>query len=67
VTRLRTEDIRSISADLIKYDRELMGKTGCPLGGIACRAAGVDPNEIQKIAGGHSVGVIPFTSGEGII
>jgi pyrrolysine biosynthesis protein PylD len=67
VTRLKTEDILHISAGLVLYDRELMDKTGCTLGGIACRAAGVDPAEIQKIAGANLVGVIPFTGGEGII
>jgi len=67
VTRLAEEDVRSIPADLAAYDTELIAKTGHSLAGLACHAAGLKGAEIKDIFGSVLVGVIPVTSGEGII
>jgi len=67
MTRLTTDDIRSIADELEAYDEELVTKTGCSLRGIACRAAGIRESEINKIAADIRVGIIPITFGQGII
>ena len=67
MTRLTTDDIATIVDDLQAYDSELYSKTGCTLGGIACRAAGILESELNKISTGLLVGVIPITFGEGVI
>ena len=67
MTRLTTNDIRQISAQLKDYDTELIKKTGCSLRGIACRAAGFQESDFEKISGDLLVGIIPLTFGQGII
>lgn len=67
MTRLVSDDIADIVDKLEDYDTELISKTGHSLRGIACAAAGVDESRIRKILGNLLVGVIPITSGEGII
>jgi pyrrolysine biosynthesis protein PylD len=49
------------------YDAELAAKTGITLRGIACCAAGVKEDEIEPVLDDVLVGVIPISSGEGII
>ncbi len=67
MTRLASDDIADIVDKLEDYDTELISKTGHPLRGIACAAVGVDEFRIRNILGNLRVGVIPITSGEGII
>jgi pyrrolysine biosynthesis protein PylD len=67
VTRLKTDEIISIAAGMADYDAELAAKTGFTLRGIACCAAGVREDEIQPMLDSVQVGVIPISSGEGII
>lgn len=67
MTRLRTDDIKHITSRLSEYDSELMLKTGCSLRGLACRTAGIEENEIENRLKNVRVGVIPITSGKGII
>jgi pyrrolysine biosynthesis protein PylD len=67
VTRLITTDISDIAANLKNYDRELVDRTGYSLSGIACRAAEIDEAQIKNLLPKIRVGVIPITSGEGII
>ena len=67
MTRLRTDDIKHITSRLSEYDSELMLKTGCSLRGLACRTAGIEENEIDNRLKNVRVGVIPITSGKGII
>ena len=67
MTRLKAQDVESISAKLFQYDTELISKTGHPLRGIACLAAGVQEDEIKKHLKKVRVGVIPITVGEGVI
>ena len=67
MTRLITADISNIAANLKNYDAELIAKTGHSLNGIACRAAEIDEAPIQNLLPAIQVGVIPITSGEGII
>ena len=57
MTRLTTHDVESISAELFEYDTELNFKTGHPLGGVACLAAGVQEDEIKKDLKKVQVGV----------
>jgi len=67
VTRLATDDVKSISAELADYDSELTAKTGCSLRGVACLAAGVQEEEIKDSLKNARIGVIPITGGEGVI
>lgn len=67
VTRLRTEDIVHIAAQLADYDKELIAKTGFSLRGIACHAADVKEDDIKNLLKDIVVGVIPITSGKGVI
>ena len=67
MTRLITTDISDIAANIENYDRELVDRTGCSLSGIACRAAEIDEAQIKNLLPEIRVGVIPISSGEGII
>jgi pyrrolysine biosynthesis protein PylD len=67
VTRLATDDVKSISAELSEYDSELTAKTGYSLRGVACLAAGVQEEEINDSLKNALIGVIPITGGEGVI
>jgi pyrrolysine biosynthesis protein PylD len=67
VTRLATDDVKSIPAQLAEYDAELTARTGCSLRGIACLTAGVQEDEIKNRLQNALVGVIPINAGEGVI
>ena len=67
MTRLKTDDVINIAASMAEYEVELTAKTGLTLRGIACHAAGVREDDIETILENVSVGVIPISSGEGII
>jgi len=67
VTRLITADISNIAANLKNYDRELVARTGYSLSDIACRAAEIDEAQIKNLLPEIRVGVIPISSGDGII
>jgi pyrrolysine biosynthesis protein PylD len=67
VTRLKSLDIESISAQLDNYDAELRIKTGCTLLGLACHAVETEKNIIQDLIVSFKVGVVPTTCGKGII
>jgi pyrrolysine biosynthesis protein PylD len=67
VTRLQESDLSSLGRRLSTYDQELQEKTGLTLRQIACRAAGVDEEEIVRMIQTPTVGVIPVTVGEGTI
>ena len=67
MTRLITDDISDIAANLKNYDAELVARTGHTLSGIACRAAEIDEAQIKNLLPEIRVGVIPISSGEGII
>jgi pyrrolysine biosynthesis protein PylD len=67
MTRLVSEDIRFIGDDLARYDAELLRKTGLGLRQIACRAAGMKEEAARRSLASVAAGVVPVTSGEGII
>lgn len=67
MTRLRTSDIANIGATISTYEAELIANTGYDLSGIACRAADISEMHFQKRVKVLSIGVIPITSGQGII
>ena len=67
MTRLITKDISNIAANLKNYDSELVARTGCSLSGIACRAAEIDEAQIKNLLPEIRGGVIPISSGEGVI
>jgi pyrrolysine biosynthesis protein PylD len=67
MTRLTGEIIQSIKDDLAIYDGELQRKTGLSLRQLACRASGIGEAEARKLLGSILVGVVPVTSGEGMI
>jgi pyrrolysine biosynthesis protein PylD len=64
---LATDDVKSIPAELANYDAELTAKTGCSLKKVACQAAGIQEDLIQKFLESLRIGVIPITAGKGAI
>ena len=67
MTRLTIDDIINIATQLADYDKELIAKTGCSLRGIACHATDVEEDDIKNLLNDVVVGVIPITSGKGVI
>ena len=67
MTRLASDDVKSIPAELADYDAELTSKTGYSLRGVACLAAGLPEEEIKDSLKNARIGVIPITGGEGVI
>ena len=67
MTRLQSNDISRIAADLNHYDRQLVERTGCSLRAIACRAGEIEEAQIMGLLPDLRVAVIPISSGEGII
>jgi pyrrolysine biosynthesis protein PylD len=67
VTRLATDDVKSISAELSEYDAELAAKTGHSLRGVACLAAGLQEDKIKNRLKDARIAVIPITVGAGVI
>jgi pyrrolysine biosynthesis protein PylD len=67
VTRLHESDLSGLAQGLSTYDQALQEKTRLTLRQIACRAVGVDEEEIVRMIQDPIVGVIPVTVGEGTI
>ncbi len=67
MTRLRTRDIAAVGPGLEAYDAELLDRTGMTLRQIACRASGIDEAEALGAVAAARVGVVPVTSGRGIL
>jgi 3-methylornithyl-N6-L-lysine dehydrogenase len=67
VTRLTTGDIKDIAAELPAYESSLVEKTGCSLRQLACRAMEVIEKDVQASMEHTLVGVIPMTSGGGVL
>ena len=67
MTRLQDSDLSGLARNLSAYDQELREQTGLTLRQIACRAVGVDEEEIVRRIHTPTVGVIPVTVGEGTI
>ena len=67
MTRLQTNDIAKITAQLQAYDEELVSKTGHTLRQIACHAVGLEEREVGTIPSTLSVGVVPIEWGQGVI
>ncbi len=67
MTRLTSEAIQFMKEDLALYDADLLRKTGLGLLQIACRAVGMEEAEARRSLPSVVAGVVPMTSGEGII
>ena len=67
MTRLDAADIAQVGTTLRQYERELTAKTGCDLIGLACRAAGISRARFKRRAAVRSVGLVPVTTGQGVI
>ena len=67
MTRLTTWDIQGITHALPTYDASLIKKTGCSLRQIACIAMQVTEKDIQVSLERTVVGVVPMTSGDGVL
>lgn len=65
--RLSSELLIDIDKGLDNYNRELLGKTGCTLRGIASHAAGATEKEVFEASNSTPVAVVPITAGKGII
>lgn len=67
MTRLKTEDIEGIGADLVRCDRQLQIMTGSALFDLARLAAGVSPEKIIPAPRDCRVAAIPISGGQGLI
>lgn len=67
MTRLKPNDIETISAQLTHYDNELLQKTGHTMRGIACHALGIDEEAILPRLGTNTIGIVPILGGQGVI
>ena len=67
MTRLQSNDINRVAADLSHYDAQLVERTGYSLRAIACRAGGIEEAQITGLLADLRTAVIPITGGEGII
>ncbi len=67
MTRLTTGDIQGISGDLPTYESSLIQKTGCSLRQLACRTMEVIEKDVQSSMKHTVVGVVPMTSGGGVL
>ena len=67
MTRLKTDDIVDIVPKLDVFDTRLRSQTGQSLKGLAGLAAGTGPNAWLARLSETTVGVIPFSCGQGII
>jgi pyrrolysine biosynthesis protein PylD len=63
MTRLREEDLCSISRDLPAYDAELLQKTGLGLKGIAARTVGIS----EEVFSSRLAAAVSMTGGQGRI
>ncbi len=67
MTRLIEEWIKTIGSSIRDYEFDLMKKTGLSLVALAAAAGEMPEERIRNAAANIKVGVIPFTSGQGII
>ncbi len=67
MTRLQSEDIATIAAQLETYNEELVARTGHNLKQIACHAAELPEPDGLKIISGLKIGVVPIHWGQGRI
>ena len=67
MTRLKEEDINKIGPTLHAYDAHLAKTTGLTLKEISIRAAGLAEREMDDALASTRVGVIPITTGQGVI
>ena len=67
MTRLRATDIDPIAGNLPAYDADLKRRTGLSLRQIACRAADIREEGLEKVMGGMTVAAVPVSTGLGEI
>lgn len=67
MTRLISQDVENISVDLDRFDSLLHAKTGHTLLEVACHAANINKRPRRSLISSLKAGVVPMTSGEGII
>ncbi len=67
MTRLKENDICDILEHLEAYNAILHEKTGGGLAEIAAFAAGCGMSELREAAGRQRIGIVPVTSGAGLI
>ena len=67
MTRLTEENLRGLDEQIRDYDRYLVKICGASLAEIATLAADIPLSGFNKAVKEHRVGVIPITSGQGII
>jgi pyrrolysine biosynthesis protein PylD len=67
MTRLKESDIAEISIELARYNKSLVDSFNIGLADIAAYAAGKRPGELSNVLGKTAIGVVPITSGQGVI
>ena len=67
MTRLTEEVLKGLDKQIRNYDKHLIKICGASLAEIASLAAGISITNLNEAIKRHTVGVIPITSGKGII
>jgi len=67
MTRLVPQDIIDVKAQLKNHNEELLAQTGAGLLGIAAEAAGLSEAQLRQLVAEARIGVVPLTTGMGII
>lgn len=67
MTRLTEQWVRTIEADLPRYEREIIEKLGLDFAGFAARCGGVPADVVRQKAQSTLAMAVPISSGEGTI
>ncbi|MEG1314530.1 MAG: 3-methylornithyl-N6-L-lysine dehydrogenase PylD [Anaerovoracaceae bacterium] len=67
MTRLITEWIENMEAEMEEYNRELLRKTGYDLAKLAAKCCDVPSDKMDKLIAKSKVAVVPITQGQGLI
>ncbi|MEN6414152.1 MAG: 3-methylornithyl-N6-L-lysine dehydrogenase PylD [Veillonellales bacterium] len=67
MTRLLEEDMHGVGEKLARYDQQLQRMTGSGLAGIAAYSVDRQPEDFLPLRDKLTIGVVPVSSGQGII
>jgi len=67
LTRLTSQDIDTLSNELVDFDERLLRQTGHDMLGIACHGSGISLKNIQNTIKSLNIAIVTMTSGLGKI
>lgn len=67
MTRLKTEDLLPSMGNMRAYNEKMLQILGCGIHKLAAHALGIDEKLVMQALTQSTVGIIPISSGEGII